>query len=365
MVEFYNIQDMLSTFYKSKDDNIITKSLGLDTPGTRNPIFGAQAFTQFNTDAKFWNCLPKKPWRESGFRLRVSEDKDGKDVTVASDDGGNLPDDVLSDIREVVIPPKIVSTRFIVKFMKNLIRNDNDYTSEQEAKAKGIDHIAGINKMLLRSADAGAGNATEDAKKFETLDRIASNQTEGALLSAVTYLNLYGLDRAGSGTYDCGYVDAKADSGSTDRTLTKEMIKSLITGIEEASGKRPNVILTGMDTADHIDFLFAEEVRTKIQRVSYGLNGIQTAKGNDIGFEVAKIYDIVVIRDRHVIKDGSSRIYAFNTEFLSFWTALPTDFRTGKDIFANNGLNEQGIYITCGQLVCNNFKTVGKIRDLA
>lgn len=347
------MQKFLTDFYKEESDSV-TKSLGLNTSGTRNVIFGSEAFTQFNTNAKFYKSIPKVVWTKSGFRMRTNSNIESGSIGGAVADGGVLPDTTLSEVMEVPILPKIHATRFSKSLLKDKNSEDDEYQMVQEIRNKGIDHNVEINKTLLRN--------TDDASdiKFTSLDSIASNQAECARLSTPSDNTIYGLSRENSIKFDT-YVD---QNQSADRVLTRKMLKSLITGIETSSGIRPNVILTGMDTADEIDELYARDVRTSYMRVSYNLNGIQTAKGNDVGFEVSKIYDIPIVRDHHVIKDGSSRVYAYNTNNLFFYTKIPTDYRESKDIFANNSLTEQSIYITAGELVCNNLKTVGKIIDL-
>lgn len=331
----------------------IQKAFSLDTPGTRKPIYGARAFTQFNEKSKTYALLRKRPWSNTGFRIRTARD-DGVDKSIAFvDDGGDIPADSLSTFEEVAPVPKIGVTVLKKTFLKDKIRNDDEIAWVEEIKSKGIDHIVGINSVLL------ANNNTVAGKNFESIDRIVASNAEVSKVDTGD-LNIYGLDRDISTNYD-----AFVNMSPNNRVLTKKMIKSTISAIESRCGERPDIIVTGYDTGDNIDELFSTDLRLRSEKYVTTINGIKTATGNEAGFEVNKVHGIPVFRDRHVQKDGSSRIYFLNTKYIELSIIVPTEYRENNDLFVNGAFKESAMYITAGELICTKFSAHGKIRDLS
>ena len=73
--------------------------------------------------------------------------------------------------------------------------------------------------------------------------------------------------------------------------------------------------------------------------------------------------------DEIVTYTDQGRIYYFDTDYLWFQTAIPTQYfesgiETG-DPFAINRLGQEGLYRTMGELLCSFFGAQGSIRDLS
>jgi hypothetical protein len=323
------------------------------TTGMFNPLYGAMAFFNGNNEANAYNILPKTEWGKSGWRLRT-----GRGFTLGTGgvaDGGAIADTVMSTIVEVSTTPKISHITFEIGVMTDLLDGDDRYTFEEEIKAKAEDHIKDINTQLLTDCD------TPPVNNFESIDRVCSSQAESALLCAVTDTNIYGLDRSASTAYDA-YVD---HNSGVDRALTTTMIRTLISTIQKNSGKRPNVILTGYDTYEKIAALFESQTRYFADaRVTVGFNGIQTEAGSDVGIGVQAVLQVPVLLDDSVVVDTISRIYALNTESLELSIAKATQFTVSDNQLDRGTLTKKAMYMTIGELKCNNFTAQGKIRDL-
>jgi hypothetical protein len=218
----------------------------------------------------------------------------------------------------------------------------------------GDEHVAHLNKMLLADVDTLAGD------NIESIDRVCSSQSEEAALLTAGDADIYGFDRSASAVYDA-YVD---HNSGTDRSFTDSLLRTMIDTIDENSGERPDVIITGFDTAGAIDEQVNTQTRYETLRITVGVNGINTAAGNDVGLRVASYDGIAIIREKDVEKDTISRIYGLNTKYIGFDTKLPTQYFESKTFFEVGKLGKEGAYYTAGELVCNRFNAMGKIRDL-
>ena len=351
------IQDLEALYYGGNID--VSKAdapLLTTTAGAANDVYGAEVWNQLNETAKTWQILPKKPYQKAGFRVKTA-----RGVTLGSggiSENGTIPATVLPTYAELALDLKHVVHAYNSSILKDLRARagNDDLTIDQLRRDMGEEHVAAINKMFHVDVSTLASN------NFESIDRVCSSQSEESALADAGDADIYGADRSASTAYDA-YVD---HNSGTDRVLTKDLLRTAVRSVEENSGKRPNVIITGYDTASDIDALFESQGRMTIERVSVGVNGIQTNAGNDSMIEVSKVMGIPMIIDKDVASDTISRIYFVNTEYLWFEVAAPTvNIETNtNDVVLLNELQTKGIFMTAGELKCVNFAAQGKIRDL-
>lgn len=327
------------------------------TAGAANDIFGAEVWNNLNESAKTWQILPKKPYQKAGFRIKTA-----RGVTLGSGgiaENGTIPETVLPTYEEGTLTLKHVVHAYNSSMLKNLraAAGNDDIGLDQLKMDIGLEHVRSINAMLHGEVSTVAGN------NFESIDRVCSSQAEESALADAGDADIYGFDRSSSTNYDA-YVD---HNSGTDRALTKDMIRTAIRTIEQNSGERPNVILTGFDTASDIDALFESQGRMSVERVSVGVNGVSTGAGNDTMIEVAKVLNIPVIVDDAVQQDTISRIYFLNTNYVWFEVAAPTrNYETTMEQHVLlDELGVKGDFVTAGELKCVNFAAQGKIRDLS
>jgi len=330
------------------DDPLLTS-----TTGVNNDIFGAEVWNQLNEKAKTWGILPKKPYTKAGFRVKTA-----RGVTLGAggvSENGTIPDTVKPTYVKLALTLKHVWHGYDGSTLKELRTPGNDDIGLDQVKLDiGEEHVRSINAMLLVETDTLAGD------NFESIDRVCSNSAESAGLSAPSDNDIYGFDRSASTGLDA-YVKDMASAA-----ITKAEINLAIRTIEQNSGERPNVILTGYDTANDIEALFEAQGRMTYERVKTGVNGIETGAGNDVMLEVAMIKGIPMITDDAVHQDTKSRIYFLNTNYLWFEVARPTaNFETTMDQMILLGrLGVEGGFMTAGELKCVRFSAQGKIKNI-
>ena len=360
--KFKTIQDMMGAFYGQHGGEVASAILKADAPvlssttGVYNRVYGAQAWSLLNNSAKTIGVLPKVPLNTTGFRILTARGTALGSAAGMSETAA-LPETTKPTIAEVDLSIKTFATTFDTSLVKELLDKGGDDTWDfsQVREEMALEHTKHINKMLHGDVDTLASD------NFESIDRVCSSKGEVDNLSLdAGDADIYGLDRDSVTTYDA-YVD---DNSGTDIALTTGALRLAVDTIEENSGHRPNVIITGFDTARDIDALFETQTRYAMERVTVGINGIQTAAGNDVGMRVKEFDGIPIIRDSDVTKDTKSRIYFLNTEFIEFAVKLPTSYFESNDYFALNKLGREGMYVTIGELRCRNFPAQGKIRDL-
>lgn len=343
--------------YLQKDAPVISS-----TTGVYNPIYGMKVWSQLNMEVNAWSLLPKEVWNQSGWRVITA--RGDATVTGGVAENGNIPATKKPTFAQLSTKPKSVAHPFDTSEVQQFLGEIDDSLGDTMAFMRdwySVEHPEHMNKMLLTDNDTLAGN------NIESIDRVCGSYSEIAGGSQdVGDLDIYSQDRDGGATWTDAYVD---HNSGTDRTFTMSLLDTVIDGITEASGKEPNIILTGYDTRQRI--LQEQEVMQRYvepKKVSIGMNGVQTASGVEAGFSVATYRDIPIFVSKDVPKDTISRVYCLNSDLLTIRVAKPTQyFEAGMDKgdpFGINRLGNEGMYRTMAELICYDFRAQGKIRDL-
>jgi len=351
-----------------KSDDALTTS----DAGIINPMYGKVVWDWLNKEDNAFSLLPKKPWRQSGFRV-ITADRSGKATGV--DEEGALPDTdhptraaILNEISEVM-------TRFEITRKAQLESEIDDGIDAwpQERNYQAQAHASGINEMLLADASAaaaGAGAHSTNAKgsDFESIDRMISSDAEeddfGGSYNGWFDVYESAGDRDSGTTYDAVYDG----NGGTDRPLTLAMIDDLLKDTKVNGANRARqIFLTGEDTLNDWMALVSPQFRFEEKRVTKGVNGVRTASGTDVGFDISAYRGVPIFTSIDVPSDGSSRIYLIDLDHMYFKVRVPTiyletDLRA--HMLLSDSLKRQGAYLTTGQLECTRFNVHGKIRDL-
>jgi len=361
-MKFKTINDMKEAYYGPADSEVAQAVQKADAPvlssttGVYNRIYGEAVWELLNNEGKSWGVLPKKPLANTGFRVITARSSTLGTGGVA--ENAALPDTVKPTWALANISLKEVVKTFDMSNRQELLDDGNDDTI-------GFDHIkqymakefvAHVNKMLHGDVDTLAGD------NIESIDRVCSSQSEEAALLTAGDADIYGFDRSASTAYDAFVSHASG----VDRAITETLLRTAIDTIEENSGERPNVIITGYDTARDIDALVNTQTRYVTERVSINIGdqGIATAAGNDVGIRVAAFDAIPVIRDKDVTKDTKSRVYFLNTDYINIGIKQPVQYFESQNFFETGKLGKEGMYYLAGELVCTRFNAQGKIRDL-
>ena len=373
------IQDMERYYYGGSATTGYTYSSGdilkADAPmlsttaGTYQAIYGRKVWSQLNQEFNAFSLLPKKPWERSGWRIIT--DKPSFNVGGGLAENATLPDTTKPSFLHVASKPKTIGHAFDLSEVSMFLSDKDDGLGDVRQVLKeemGKHHADHINRMLLQDVDTPAGNDLESLDRLTT-DPAKMTTTQGAV-SALTDHDLYSITRDGSAGFHSAEVDVGGDASTsaTNRNLSLNQLDGLFQQIWTRGGN-PKVMLTGYDTLMRVQQLLQSQQRfMESKRVTPTYNGVKGVPGIEAGFIVATYNGVPLIPSKDVTTDGISRIYYFDTDYLWFQTAIPTQYfesgiETG-DPFAINRLGQEGLYRTMGEVWDSFFGAGGSIRDL-
>ena len=338
------------------------------TAGTYQAIYGRKVWSQLNQEFNAFSILPKKPWERSGWRIITA--KPSFDVGGGLAENATLPDTTKPDFLHVAAKPKTIGHSFDLSEVSMFLSDKDDGLGDVRQVLKeemGKHHADHINRMLLVDVETPAGN------DFESLDRLTTDPdsmtTGNGYVSLTTDHDLYSITRDGSSDFHSAEVDVSG-TANTNRNLSLNQLDGLFQQIWVRGGN-PKVMLTGYDTLMRVQQLLQSQQRfMESKRVTPTYNGVKGVPGIEAGFIVATYNGVPLIPSKDVVTDtsGISRIYYFDTDYLWFQTAIPTQYfesgiETG-DPFAINRLGQEGLYRTMGEVWDSFFGAGGSIRDL-
>ena len=380
------IQDMERYYYGGSATTGYTYSSGdilkadapllSSTAGTYQAIYGRKVWSQLNQEFNAFSILPKKPWERSGWRIIT--DKPSFNVGGGLAENATLPDTTKPGFLHVAAKPKTIGHSFDLSEVSMFLSDKDDGLGDVRQVLKeemGKHHADHINLMLLEDVDVAAGNDLESLDRLTTDPDKMDNATGGgsgtAHVSAMTKHDIYSITRDGTSDFHSAEVDCAADKQTTlQRNLSLNQLDGLFQQIWTRGGN-PKVMLTGYDTLMRVQQLLQSQQRfMESKRVTPTYNGVKGVPGIEAGFIVATYNGVPLIpsKDVKTAASGISRIYYFDTDYLWFQTAIPTQYfesgiETG-DPFAINRLGQEGLYRTMGEVWDSFFGAGGSIRDL-
>ena len=348
------------------------------TAGTYQAIYGRKVWSQLNQEFNAFSVLPKRPWERSGWRVITG--RPSFDVGGGVAENATLPDTTKPTFQHIAAKPKTIVHTFDMSETAMFLADKDDGLGDIRSVLKeemGKHHAEHINKMLTQDVDTPAGN------DFESLDRITasstldstgtgpaaagSQTTNTAHISAASDVDIYSIDRSAN-TWSNAEIDVATDASLTERTLSLDHLDSMFQKTWVRGGN-PKVILTGYDTLMRLQQLLQSQQRfMEEKRVTPTYNGVKGVPGIEAGFIVATYNGVPIIPSKDITKDGLSRLYFLDTDYLYFSTAIPTQYfesgiETG-DPFAINRLGQEGMYRSMGEVWTTFFGGQGSIRDL-
>ena len=333
------------------------------TAGTYQAIYGRKVWSQLNQEFNAFSILPKRPWDRSGWRV-ITGKPNGGALHGGVAENATLPETVKPTFQHVAAKPKTIAHTFDMTETAIFLADKDDGLGDIRSVMKeemGKHHAEMVNKMLLTDASTVAGN------NFESLDRITvgNNQMASGTHYDAGDEDIYSIDRSAN---TWAFAEDNADSSSTNRNLSLDQLDTLFQNIWERGGN-PKVILTGYDTLMRLQQLLQSQQRfMEEKRVTPTYNGVKGVPGIEAGFIVATYNGVPIIPSKDVVKDGISRMYFLDTDYVYFSTAIPTQYyesgiETG-DPFAINRLGQEGLYRTMGEIWTTFFGAHGSVRDL-
>ena len=339
------------------------------TAGTYQAIYGRKVWSQLNQEFNAFSILPKKPWERSGWRIITA--KPSFDVGGGLAENATLPETTKPDFLHVAAKPKTIGHSFDLSEVSMFLSDKDDGLGDVRQVLKeemGKHHADHINRMLLVDVDTPSGN------DLESLDRLTTDPDKMIVatghVSNMTDHDLYSITRDGSSDFHSAEVDVDETQTAVNRNLSLNQLDGLFQQIWVRGGN-PKVMLTGYDTLMRVQQLLQSQQRfMESKRVTPTYNGVKGVPGLEAGFIVATYNGVPLIPSKDVVTDtsGISRIYYFDTDYLWFQTAIPTQYfesgiETG-DPFAINRLGQEGLYRTMGEVWDSFFGAGGSIRDL-
>jgi len=375
-MNFLAQSDIVAPFLTKADAPVLST-----TTGVYNAVYGSQAWVQLNQEANTFGVLPKLPWTRSGWRVITA-----RSTTLpygGQAESGALPDTIKPTWAEVSTKPKISAVTFDNSEVQEFLAKSGDDAIGAMADLRdyfAVEHKEDLNKQL------NTENGTLAGYNFESIDRVVSSYSEitnctQAANGAYTTgdVDIYSQDRDGAAGWTDAYV---GHNSGTDRSLTDTLIQSLVQNtLLYGANPAGQFFQTGYDTWAAINQLYETQVRYNIlgeTKISVGVNGISSQKGNDVAMSVASILGRPVIQSKDTVQEtgGISRLYLLDIsnpegkDFprLGLKIAKPTQyFEAGMNTdtpFAVNKFGTEGMYRTMGELICTFFAVQGKLRDL-
>jgi hypothetical protein len=333
--------------------------------GVLNKTYGALVWAQMNQEANVFGALPKTTWVRSGWRVKKDFATSAAGDIALSGETATLPSAVRPDIATINATPKIQAITFDVTDVVEALASqsaDDIWGAAHQVRAEiGTEFVKRINQQLLRAADSSTA-------MLETLDRICGKNAEGA-----NYGTIYGISRSTN-----SWAEAYVNSSSSGRSLTDALVRDVLTGTRSRGGNT-SVIITGYDTYAALLGLYTTFVRymplseTKAQ---FGVNGVQTAAGLDVGINVAALYGIPLIQsvDCPISTNGSiSNMYFVDASDpenygfprLSISVLRPVEYFESRDYVVLNKFVVRGVYRMIGETVARFLSGQGKLRDIS
>lgn len=373
-----------ATVNKQSDDPVLATGPAADD-GYRNAVFGSEVFSLVNGEPNAFALLENRAWTKSGERVVTA--RGHEDGSGGIGENATLPDTDHPPIEEFQQEPQTIAHNFDVSQEKQLLSQTNDddledpfdwlrrwYGTGTEHQTGMGEHPKHLNEQLLRSIDSVNDGTVDDSDDLLSLDVLISDSNELAYLPDDGGTNqarsVYGFDRT-SNEYESNVVDNNGDP----LTFTTDILDDMIRLVKSSSGRNPVTddnyfFLTNHDTYQRVENEVGGKERLEPQRVSMGLNGVETQPGGDVGITVQSYKQIPIFESVDVPQDDLGRVYLVDSSTMFIKTLLPTQFySTGTEVdgnpFALDRMGNEGMYATIAQTTLVNPAAHAKARDLA
>ena len=349
--------------------------------GYRNAVYGSEVFSLVNSEPNIFALLENRAWTRSGQRIITSHGHDSGSGGVG--ENANVPDTDHPPIDEFEQDPETIAHAFDVSQEKQLLSQTDDddlddpFDFLRRWYGEGTEHQTGMgehpkhmNEQLAVSVDDIADGTVDDSDNLLSIDKLISNAAESSIISDAAANDVYGFDRDNN-EFESNVVE---DGGSTI-TFTTDVLDDMIRLVKSNSGRNPVTddnyfFLTNHDTYQRIENELSGKERLEPERVSVGLNGVETQPGGDYGLTVQSYKQIPIFESVDVPQDDLGRVYLIDSSTMFIKTLLPTQFySTGTEIdanpFARDRMGNEGLFTTIGQTTLSNPVAHAKARDLA
>ncbi len=324
--------------------------------GAFNAIFGASAVLQYAQSSNALSSLNQSVWPSSGFRAATTAaHSSGLGIAQSSD----RPDTLEPTYVEVPITPKeIAATTELSDVLIVVGETDDSVTFSVNKEVVQSGFMDSWDSDILVDGNTLAGN------NFESIDRCTASAATATNLSwTAADEDLYGLDRTSATYFDSNSYDASG----TDRFLTRALLDTAIYASMEYWGSYTDrdkfSMITGLDIMPDFEALEEAKQHLTTGNASFGVNGVSTQPGQEVGVVVSKYKGIPLIQDKNVNTDTKSRIYGLNSDYIGMSFGRPLEFLSSDNAFVV-GFNKLGLWHAIGEVRCTKPAAHFSIRDL-
>jgi len=384
------VYDMVDYYYGFLPEYMSEKSEGMakqdnsvvsTDDGYRNAVYGSEVFSLINSEPNIFALLENRAWTKSG--VRIVQQRGHADRSGGIGENANVPDTDHPPIDEFEIDPETIAHSFDVSQEKQLLSQTDDddlddpfdwlrrwYGVGTEHQTGMGEHPKHMNEQLGTKVDDIADGTVDDSDDLLSIDKLISNAAESNILSDPTANDVYGFDRS-SNEFESNVIE----NGGSTVTFTADVLDDMIRLVKSNSGRNPVTddnyfFLTNHDTYQRIENELGGKERLEAERVTVGLNGVQTQPGGDYGITVQSYKNIPIFESIDVPQDDLGRVYLIDSTTLYMKTLLPTQFySTGTEVnanpFARDKMGNEGLYTTIAQTTLSNPAAHAKARDLS
>lgn len=387
------IQDMIDYYYGFMPQYYSEKSIGkaddpvvggggmTPTSGYRNAVYGSEVFSDINHEPNAFALLENRAWVKSGERTILDYGHELGSGGVG--ENAAIPDTDHPDIEQYEQTARTVSHSFDVSQVKQLLSETEDddledpfdflrrYYGTGTEQMTGLgEHPKHLNVQLLTSVDEIDNSPSDYEENMTSIDQVISDSDEAGILSNGDVPDIYGFDRS-AGEFESNVIHNNGDP----QTFTIDLLDDAIREVKQNSGNNPVAddnyfFLTNHDTYQRIEEEVGGKERLEAERVSVGLNGVETNPGDDIGITVQSYKQIPIFESVDVPQDEIGRVYLVDSSTMFIKTLLPTQFyssgtEVNDDPYSIGRLGNQGMFVTVGELTTVAPTNHAKVRDLA
>lgn len=417
------MRDVHSNSWGADSENFNVKessggSIGIDQVGGVNAIYGPELAQLAFVQANALSIIPQAPFRlgrRVEWELAVSPDTSASTVR-----GGAVPSPQRPGLAVIETPHKVCTTSQVMELgMVQMGTNNSDDIAvwEKQILNHGRGFVNNMNAMILSkietppvtgqgALDTQAGADTQRTG-LESLERIFSNADEAQYLPetyAVPWFNdesnrIHGgnsmmekfrstdsystlgieseLDDPMGGNVIHSYDETTTTGVASDYTVVSQNTLSKLYNLcapwWENNSTNGKAFVTGYDTLEKLQAQSASQQRfLNTEYVTFGLNGVNTINGRDIGLQVASYAGIPIIPDRMMGKGDTSnptkgvgRIGLYDLDALARGTLIDMNIMVTDNRLIARSFNRVANYLFMGEIQTDKFKSSGKAIHLA
>lgn len=338
-----------------------------------NPIYGKAVTDWLNHESDVYRLLRKETYQEKGDSLRIitadATNFYGQLETASALGETDIPDLLELSYTDPAVMYNHWDSSLIAQLKSRWSDSPNQNAAEFFKAYFALKHASDINAKLLYDTNTLARGGGNFDNYIESIDRVCSDSAEEALLDAGD-CDIYELDR--SNNEGEAYNDI---NGGTLRNLQLGLLDDMIADCKKYSLGKNFILLTDETQLNTIQALDGVKQRYNSGQSPWKIdtvNGVQTRKGQAIGFSVSSYVGagievpIFTSKDVHAESGGNGNIYLLDTDHIAIRVALPTVYMSTENMhfLLLDSFNYKYMYLTVAQLCVDQFNCHGAIKYL-